>query len=91
MTPGDLKLLMKKEADPKNLKRRLVAYSRKAGKAINKVAEATAETPGTVRRWASTVDGNGLEEIPLRIARGTARPLTRMRRVALVKAAHKGP
>lgn len=70
MTPGDLKLLMKKEADPKNLKRRLVAYSRKAGKAINEVAEATAETPGTVRRWASTVGGNGLKEIPLRIARG---------------------
>ena len=62
VTPGDLRLLMKKETDPKNLKRCLVAYSRKAGETINEVAEVTAEAPETVRRWASTMDRKGLRK-----------------------------
>ena len=49
-TLDNLKLLMKKETDLKNLKKYLVAYNRKAGKTINEIAEVTAETPGTVRR-----------------------------------------
>ena len=91
VTLGDLKLLMKKEKDPKNLKRYLVAYNRKAGKTINEIAEVTAETRETVRRWVSIADREGLDGIPRRIARGAARLLTRRQRVALVKAAHKGP
>ena len=67
VTLGDLKLLMKKETDPKNVKRYLVAYNRKAGKTINEIAEVTAETPETVRRWVSAMDGKGLEGIPRRV------------------------
>ena len=91
VTLGDLELLMKKEADPKNLKKYLVAYNRKAGKTINEIAEVTAETRETVRRWVSAMDKRGLEGIPRRIAKGAARLLTRRQRVALVKAAHKSP
>jgi len=69
VTLGDLKLLMKKETEPKNLKRYMVAYNRKAGKTINEIAEVTAERRETVRRWVSTMGRKGLEGIPRRTAK----------------------
>ena len=46
---GDIKLLMDKE-DPRNFKRYLVAYNRKAGKTLVEIAEFTGEPYENVRR-----------------------------------------
>ena len=88
---GDIKLLMDKEEDPRNFKRYLVAYNRKAGKTLVEIAEFTGEPYENVRRWVATMGRNGLAGIPRRMAKGAKRRLTRRQRVALVKAVHMGP
>lgn len=87
----DIRRLMKKENDPKNYKKYLVAYNRKAGRTINEIAEITAEPYENVRRWVVAAGREGLAGIPRRIARGADRKLTRRQCVALVEDVHAGP
>ena len=90
-SPDDLRRLMRQEKDPKNLKKYLAAYNRKAGRTIKEIAEMLGETYETVRRWMSAMEKGGLGGIPRRIAKGADRLLTRQQRIGIVKDAHKGP
>ena len=91
VSPDDIRRLMKKEKDPKNYKKYLVAYNRKAGRTINEIAEITGEPYENIRRWVVAAGREGLAGIPRRIARGADRKLTRRQRVALARDVHAGP